>query len=155
MPTIKKLSDVQKLITPDIKKKLLQNLGEAVVSELMDEYEEVVYSYDATSLSGRTYEFLDKNNYNIQIDGKSVEISSTIKPNESVIGTPLIDPDVTLAEWIEHGNIPNIFNDLDYEWTHPRPIVKTVKDKIQNDPEFKNVVARIMQENGSNVKIKK
>ena len=81
MPTVKKLSDVKKLITPAVKKKLLRNLGEAVVSELMDEYEEEVYNYDATSMSGRTYEFLDKKNYNIQINEDSAEISSTGKPN--------------------------------------------------------------------------
>lgn len=153
MPTVKKLSEIKKLVTPELKKTILKSIGEAITEELIDEYNEEIYSYNESSLTERTYGFQDKDNYDIIVDNNKVEVYSTLKPNHSVIGTELTNPNVTLAEWIEHGDIPNIFNENDYEWMHPRPVVKNVKDEIYNNKEdFVNIVINTLRKNGFNAK---
>lgn len=155
MPTAKNLNDLKSLITSKTKKLILESIGESVVSELKDEYDKEVYSYNESSMTERTYGLMDDENYNIDINETYVEVYSTLKPNPSILNIKLTNPNVTLAEWIEHGNIPNIFNDKDYEWMHPRPVIETVKNNINNNTgDFKKIIKKELSKNGINTKNK-
>lgn len=133
-------------------------MGNVVVDMLIDEYENQVYSYEESSeFSTRTYALIEKENYIVNtLSDSKAEVYSTTKPNPSLLDTNLINSNTTLAEWIEHGNIPNIFNEKDYEWMHPRPVVETVKNNLCNKD--KNLLVRAaaseLEKNGFRTRMK-
>lgn len=140
MPTFKSIKELQKYLNTTVKNaaedSLKQDVADAIIKELVSEYEDQVYSYEASFDGGpydRRYDLIEEGSYFESYRNGTITIENTVKPLESLKGTPLNNPDVTLAEWIEHGNIPNIFNDKEYPWMKPRPVVKTVKERITKD----------------------
>ena len=136
MPTFKSIKDLKKYVKIAAEDSLKQDVADTIIKELASEYEDQVYSYEPASdgvVYDRRYDLMAEDSYFESYKEGTITIENTVKPLESLKGTPLKNPDVTLAEWIEHGNIPNIFNDKEYPWMKPRPVVKTVKERIVKD----------------------
>lgn len=61
---------------------------------------------------------------NFQIDYEdeySVRIYDIAPPDRSVFDTPYQGPPGSFAQWINDGNVPNVFNGKSYPWTEARP----------------------------------
>lgn len=155
---MKSLKEINNFLSPKLKQKLLKAMGDVAIDMLIEGYSNQVYSYEeAAGFSTRTYALEEKENYQLNIlSDEQVEVYSTTKPNPSLLDTNLISSNTTLAEWIEHGNIPNIFNEKDYEWMHPRPVIETVRRDLNSKDKnlLVRAVASELENNGFRTKIK-
>ena len=155
---MKSLKEINNFLSPKIKQKLLKAMGDVAIDMLIEGYSDQVYSYEeAAGFSTRTYALEEKENYQLNIlSNEQVEVYGTTKPNPSLLDINLINSNTTLAEWIEHGNIPNIFNEKDYEWMHPRPVIETVRRDLNSKDKnlLVRAVASELENNGFRTKIK-
>ena len=155
---MKSLKEINNFLSPKLKQKLLKAMGDVAIDMLIEGYSDQVYSYEeAAGFSTRTYALEEKENYQLNIlSDEQVEVYGTTKPNPSLLDTNLINSNTTLAEWIEHGNIPNIFNEKDYEWMHPRPVVETARRDLNSKD--KNLLVRAaaseLEKNGFRTRMK-
>ena len=155
---MKSLKEINNFLSPKLKQKLLKAMGDVAIDMLIEGYSDQVYSYEeAAGFSTRTYALEEKENYQLNIlSDEQVEVYGTTKPNPSLLDTNLINSNTTLAEWIEHGNIPNIFNEKDYEWMHPRPVIETARRGLNSKDKnlLVRAVASELENNGFRTKIK-
>lgn len=123
---------------------------------IADEYNDLVYSYDATGLYQRRGSLADSNNMmdSIDVNGNVVtlEVSHEARPNTPLVEGYTLDDNANLADWIEEGSIPNIFDRTKtYPWESPRPVLKTVQNKVDKSQEIDNIIAQSLRQAGYDV----
>jgi hypothetical protein len=78
-----------------------------------------------------------------------LSIRNVAVPNESVLGTGYSPAnDTTFSGWVNDGQVPNIFNDKDYPWMHPRNFIEDAVEKMQTSGEISDAFAAGMAKLG-------
>lgn len=134
MPTFNNLASLSKYLQKQIGEVLKNEVAEDTSDKLKKRYQDEVYSYDynASGRSRRMSLVDDKNIEKQTVGDNTISIRSTAKPDESVFGTTITNEEGLLAQWIEDGDIPNVFDDkTDYPWTKPRPVIQNTREEIE------------------------
>lgn len=131
-------------------------VADTIHQMIADEYDDTVYSYNASGLYSRRGSLTDPNNMmdSIDVNGNVVtlEVSHTARPNTPLIDGYTLDNNANLADWIEDGDIPNIFDRTKtYPWESPRPVLKTVQNKVDKSQEIDNIIAQTLKQAGYDV----
>lgn len=67
----------------------------------------------------------------------SVRIYDIAPPNYSVFGSGYGGPPGMFAQWINDGNVPNVFNDKSYPWMGARPFYDATIGALQGSGRIK------------------
>lgn len=152
MPTFKSLNDLKKYVNDSAQSCMDKEVAQAIKKEFAFEYDKQVYSYPNSEMYERREDLSDEDNFVSEWDGKKLIVSNNVKPNVSLRNTALRNPSVTLSEWIEHGNIPNIFDANYYPWMEPRPVAETVRNRIQTEHIASNALKKGLKKKGIKIK---
>lgn len=140
---------IQKKIDDSLKKEVAETVKqielEHIKSDVYDVYNPVVYERRGANGGLGDYKNLEsKVKDGILTVINITEASPSQYPYEG-------EPYSTFPEWIENGLVPNVWNDRDYEWMHPRPFtVNTIKE-LEQTGEHINSLAKGLKRNGLNV----
>ena len=83
-------------------------------------------------------------------DGVNLRIYSMARPNDSLSSPPVAyrGPDGQFAQWINDGNVPNIFNSKKYIWETPRPFYSDAENELDNTGLVLDALRAGMQKRG-------
>ena len=135
MATYKSLGALLKAAQSAAKATLNNEVAELVKQEIREAEQELVYnSYSPVMYSPRRHS-LGKG-FTVEPTGAySIRIWDSAPSNYSVFGSAPAAPGY-FAQWINDGNVPNVFNNKIYVWMSPRPfydqaIVNLAGGKLQ------------------------
>lgn len=150
MATFKSLDQLFDHIEKQISESLNDDVTEEVIDEMKEHYEKEVYSYESNpDFYERRYSLVDDANYETYVEDLKLSVTNIAEPNDSVFGYSNSGKHYQLAEWIENGRIPNIFdNKTDYPWTKPRPVMKKVVDTLKRDGRHVNALRTGLNKRG-------
>lgn len=126
-------------------KETLQN---EVATEVKEEIrkQEYNYIYDASSPSWYSRRKSLGKTFKVETDGDdSARIWDAARPSPSVFNTPVKGPDGVFAQWINDGNVPNVFDDKDYPWMHPRKFYDAAVKELSKSSKIKNAAKSGME----------
>lgn len=98
---------------------LISDLVPIVQSEIRAQEQSLVYGdytpviYQRRNSLGNSFQIEHEDEY-------SVRIYDIASPNRSVFGTAYKGPPGSFAQWINDGNVPNVFNEETYPWMGAR-----------------------------------
>ncbi|MDR1629235.1 MAG: hypothetical protein LBS36_03350 [Oscillospiraceae bacterium] len=153
--TLEELNKVlRKKITESLKADVFESIKEVekkhINSDIYDVYEPTWYTRRKSNGG-----LIDDSNFICDIDESalSLNVINVTPPNESVLGTPYDSSNKTaLLSWIESGSVPNIFNNNDYAWMHPRPFVKNSIDDLLINKQHIKILKEGLLKRGLRVK---
>lgn len=153
---ISSLSEYCKLVQEKIDETLKNEVFNVVKQKMIEVIDDKVYdSYTPEKYKrrGRNYGLLDEDNIVYDHTKGKIDVKNIARPNYSVFGTEIQgDSDTLLAQWIEHGQVPNVFNHNDYVWMHARPFMKTTQEMLQRSSILKTAMRKGLSKRGLKIK---
>lgn len=135
MPIYRSWNDLVNKLQKAVNSAQAREVSELIKNKMKQEYNEEVYSYnyDSTYRDRRNSLIDNKNIVSTVDEDGTLFVENIASPDISVLGTTIASENQNLlSQWIEDGNITNIFNDkTDYVWTEPRPVIQNVIDSIE------------------------
>lgn len=156
MATFNNLDALLKHLQAKVAETLQDEVANDVSDKMKEHYMNEVYDYDYNEeFRTRRMSLVDDANIDKTLVGATtLSVSNTAKPDDSVFGTPIYgDPDGLLAQWIEDGNITNVFNNHSgYPWTKPRPVIHTTAEEIRQKKSHIKAMKQGLKKRGVDVK---
>lgn len=136
MATYNNFADMLTAMQSAIQEILQNEVADVVIEEIKKQEKALVYdSYNPSHYWRR--KSLGKA-FEVEPDGvDAVRIWDAARPNWSVRNTIIREPDGILAQWINDGKVPNIFDDNDYPWMHKRPLYDEAAKRLRKTSEIK------------------
>lgn len=119
---------IKKAVNTELNRRDDNSVFGAVKEAELDRIDDDVYASYSPTIYDRRYNhgLANPNNIVGENSDSALIIRNITKPNRSLLGQATSR---TLAEIVEYGLAPNIFNDLYYVWMDPRPFTKnTISD---------------------------
>lgn len=141
MPVYNSFSEMMAAAQQKCAEALTTTVADVVKDEIRNTEQDLVYGsyspvvYDRRGSLGE--------NFNVElISPDTVQVYDVAEPNVS-----LSNPQVAysgesgqFAQWINDGDVPNIFNDNDYVWMGARPFYETATANLKSSPKIQNAI---------------
>lgn len=149
-------NDIAALIQSDVIPIVQNDIAAEIHNMLAKEYQEQVYSYPVSYLYNRRNSLTNPENMKDTVSTKGntviLEVRHEAKPNTPLLEGYSLDENANLADWIEDGDIYNIFDPAkDYVWTHPRKVFKATQDKLDASDQFIDIIVSKLQAQGYDI----
>lgn len=140
MPNFKNLKELEDYMRKRVLPTAMEEVGEKIEDKLKTRITKDVYNSYTPEQYDRTYELRDS-----ITSTEPVDISGTIyvevkhddslihavPPNHHMSIVNNSDVSSFIGQWINYGDVPNIFNDRNYVWMNPRPYMDNTKEEIR------------------------
>jgi len=144
------LSQLEQFIKSQVKESA-KDLGKYIAEETKQQIDNDIYQSYSPSVYERTYELKEsiksktekesKNNIEIVIEHDENAMHHTSIVTGENVGSEL-------ADWIQRGQVPNIFNNNSYPWTQPRPYMENTVEKLENNKGHVKELKRLLRQKG-------
>lgn len=123
----------------------LQNeVADEVKQEIKTQEYEFVYNAYTPAVYDRRKSLGKK--FKVEPDGSdAIRVWDAARPSPSVFNTPVKGPDGVFAQWINDGNVPNVFDEKDYPWMHPRKFYDAATKELRKTSKIKNAAKAGME----------
>lgn len=144
MPTFKDLASLMKYLNASINDALQNEVAPVVEAKMKEKIKTEVYDAYTPREYQRRYELGSEGNISSELISDGVLLTkNTADPSPSVIGTPYgSSGSTTFPQWVNDGFVPNIFNDRDYPWMHPRDFIGATVDELKSSGEVATALAK-------------
>lgn len=155
MPKFKDLPFMFAYIKKSINNALENNVAPLVEKTMDEKIDSEVYDVYTPKGYKRRYELGNTNNISSELVKDGVLFTkNTANPSPSVIGTPYSASGSTIfPEWVNDGEVPNIFNSNDYPWMHPRDFIAATIEELESTGAVATAMAKGLQASGISVKV--
>lgn len=128
---------LERAVKKSLKSTLKNEVAQAVEKAAKEKIQAEVYGTYSPSVYERRGELLDAG-FAAEVfedtGGVSLRAYSMAKPSDSLSSPPVAyrGPDGQFAQWINDGNVPNIFNSKKYIWEAPRPFYAQAASELDS-----------------------